>query len=127
MVAGKLRVQVVNAAKLKNKERFQKSDPYCMVECGQEAHKTKAIDNNLSPEWNESFVFSVADGVETLALSIWDKNTLTKDNFMGFTYASFTDCPKDKETKKVIQIIFNIETALFSFALLFKVLWKRNL
>ena len=101
MVAGKLRVRVVNAAKLKNMERFQKSDPYCLVECGKESRKTKAIDNNLNPTWNEDFVMDVADGVETLALSIWDKNTLTKDNFMGFTYASFVDCPKDKETQKV--------------------------
>ena len=108
MAIGKLRVQVVNAAKLKNKERFQKSDPYCMVECGSDSKKTKSIDNNLNPEWNEEFVFNVAEGVETLALSVWDKNTITKDNFMGFTYASFTDCPKDKGTKKVFDISIKI-------------------
>ena len=102
MVAGKLKVHVVSASKLKNKERFQKSDPYCMIEYGKETKKTKTIDNNLNPVWKEDLLFNVSDLTnETLAVSIWDKNTLTKDNFMGFTYASFTDCPKDKATKKV--------------------------
>lgn len=107
MALGKLRVQVLNASKLKNTERFQKSDPYCMVECGGDSKKTKCIDNNLNPAWNEEFVFNVAEGVETLALSIWDKNTITKDNFMGFSYATFTDCPKDKGTKKVFELVIN--------------------
>ncbi len=104
MVAGNLKLRVVAAANLKNTERFQKSDPYCRIECGKDTKKTKAIDNNLSPQWNEDFVFTVPDGEETLAFSIWDKNTITKDNFMGFTHMSFTDCPKDQPTEKVFLV-----------------------
>eukprot|EP00794_Sanderia_malayensis_P005178 gene5178-5830_t len=64
--------------------------------------ETKAIDNNLNPVWNEEFVLPIPDGEETLAFSVWDKNTLSKDNFMGFAYASISDCPKDRDTQKVL-------------------------
>ena len=101
MAGGKIKVRVISATKLKNKERFQTSDPYCMIECEKESKKTKSLESNLNPTWNEEFVITMMDGEETLGFSIWDKNTLSKDNFMGYSYASVTDCPKDVETEKV--------------------------
>ena len=104
MVAGKLKVFVFGAKKLSNQEKLgQKSDPYCLIECGKDAKKTKVVSSNLNPDWNEEFVFNIAeDDQETVALSVWDKNTITKDNFMGYSFASFADCLKDHESEKVI-------------------------
>ncbi|XP_068307120.1 elicitor-responsive protein 3-like isoform X2 [Pyrus communis] len=36
-----------------------------------------------NPEWNESFVFGVADGVTELHLMIMDKDTGSADDFVG--------------------------------------------
>lgn len=35
------------------------------------------------PEWNESFLFTVTDDVSELRLKIMDKDTFTKDDFVG--------------------------------------------
>ena len=35
------------------------------------------------PQWNESFVFTVNDGASELNLKIMDKDTFTKDDFVG--------------------------------------------
>lgn len=59
---GKLTVTVVKANNLKNMEMIGKSDPYVV------AHvrplfklKTKTVENNLNPVWNEELDFIVED------------------------------------------------------------------
>ena len=34
------------------------SDPYVEVGCGRASFKTKVVDNNLNPEFNETFTFT---------------------------------------------------------------------
>ncbi|KAL6498787.1 hypothetical protein OROGR_028334 [Orobanche gracilis] len=65
---GKLTVTVIKANDLKNKELIGKSDPYVV------AHirplfkiKTKVVDNNLNPIWNETFEL-IAEDKETQSL-----------------------------------------------------------
>ena len=36
-----------------------------------------------------------------LALSLWDKNSIKKDEFMGYTFISYDDCIKGEECEKV--------------------------
>jgi len=100
MAGGKLKVKVLNGRSLQNKETFQTSDPYCMVEVGPKSEKTKHLSSNLNPDWNEEFIFDVSAGVDVIALSVWDKNTLKKDNFMGYSYVCFEDCKKGQPTPK---------------------------
>ena len=101
MATPQLKINVVNGRDLKNKETFQTSDPYCMLELGSTSHKTKHMSSNLNPDWNEEFVFDVSDGESVVALSIWDHNSIKKDVFMGYTFVSFHDCKKDQATPKV--------------------------
>lgn len=69
---GKLRVTVVKATALKNKEKIGKSDPYVRLYVRVLfKKKTKVIDNNLNPEWNEVFEFDVEDTeTQTLVLQV---------------------------------------------------------
>lgn len=99
---GKLKVKVVNGRNLQNKETFQTSDPYCKLEIGGVSHKTKHVSSNLNPDWNEEFVFDVKpkDGMGVVALSVWDKNTIKKDAFMGYSFVTIDDCKKDQDTEK---------------------------
>ena len=103
MASGKLKVKVVNGRDLTNKETFQTSDPYCKIEIGGEGYKTKTKKGNLNPDWNEEFVFTVKPECvnEVIALSVWDKNTIKKDVFMGYAFATFDDCKKGNDTEKV--------------------------
>ena len=100
---GKLKVKVLNGRNLQNKETFQTSDPYCKLEIGGASHKTKHVNSNLNPDWNEEFVFDVkpVGGMDVIALSVWDKNTIKKDAFMGYSFVTFDDCKKDQSTEKV--------------------------
>ena len=105
--SGKLKVKVLNGRQLQNKETFQTSDPYCMIEIGDKSGKTKHISSNLNPDWNEDFEFMVTEGNDVLTLSIWDKNTIKKDVFMGYAFVSIHDCPTNEYTPKVIlRVIF---------------------
>ena len=59
---GKLSVTVVKATSLKNKELIGKSDPYVRLYVRPMFKvKTKVIDDNLNPEWNETFELIVED------------------------------------------------------------------
>ena len=101
MGGGKLKVKVINGRGLQNKETLSTSDPYCLLELGGQAKKTKHISSNLNPDWNEEFVLNVKPGEDVVSLSIWDKNTIKKDNFMGYSYVTFDDCKKGQPTQKV--------------------------
>lgn len=104
MGSGKLKIQVVNGRKLQNKETFQTSDPYCMLELGSTKHKTKHVSSNLNPDWNESFTFDVQPDMDVVSLSIWDKNSIKKDVFMGYSYVTFDNIQRGQPTPKVNQI-----------------------
>ena len=59
---GQLTVTIVKAEALKNMEFISKSDPY--VEAYVRVlfkNRTKTIDNNLNPVWNETFTFDIED------------------------------------------------------------------
>ena len=101
MGGGKLKVKVVNGRGLQNKETLSTSDPYYMVELGEQMQKTKYVSSNLNPDWNEEFVLNVKPGQDVVSLSIWDKNTIKKYYFMGYPFISFQDCKKGESKHKV--------------------------
>ena len=65
---GKLTVTVVKANDLKNMEMIGKSDPYVVVYIRPLFKvKTKVIDNDLNPIWNQTFEL-IAEDKETQSL-----------------------------------------------------------
>lgn len=59
---GKLTVTVVKANSLKNMEMIGKSDPYVVVHIRPLFKlKTRTVENNLNPVWNEDFDLIVED------------------------------------------------------------------
>ena len=62
---GKLTVTVKKANNLINADVFGKSDPYVVLHIRPMFKvKTKVIDNNINPEWNETFEV-IAEDKET--------------------------------------------------------------
>lgn len=65
---GKLTLTVVKANELKNMEMIGKSDPYVVLYIRPLFKvKTKVVDNNLNPVWDETFEL-IAEDKETQAL-----------------------------------------------------------
>lgn len=70
-------------------------DPYVKLhmEAGgqSEDRSSQVVDNDMTPSWNESFIFNCAsaddDGPALLTCSIWDKDVVGADDLLGqFTY-----------------------------------------
>ena len=97
-----LSVTVVSCRNLRDLEMMSKSDPYVALTLKQpksstkqkikkQKFKTKVMDGNLNPTYNEVFEFDIsvaqrtggAKQEATLVLEVWDKDTASADNIMG--------------------------------------------
>lgn len=111
MPQGTLDVHLMNAKGLKNTEFFGKMDPYVIIQCKNQEKRSKVATCEFSisarnelylvyagliksdiwncaaqgskPVWNEKFVFRVTEGVTELKLTIMDKDTAVRDDFVG--------------------------------------------
>jgi len=84
MPTGKLEVLLVNARGLHNTDFLKKMDPYCIIKYRTQRQKSSvASRQGTNPEWNEKFVFNIAEGVSDLIVGIMDKDTFTSDDFLG--------------------------------------------
>jgi len=78
-----LQVRVVEARNLMAMDINGKSDPYVVLSVGNETFKTKIIDSNLNPVWNEIHTFDVRTGREQLKIEVYDHDDLGSDDFLG--------------------------------------------
>ena len=81
-----LRIEIQGASDLKNQDYTKKSDPYCLIKFQGRSEKTKTVEKNLNPAWNEVLEFelkSALNGSEILELEIKDENRFERDTLMG--------------------------------------------
>ncbi|KAK6239950.1 hypothetical protein QUC31_005419 [Theobroma cacao] len=100
---GKLTVTVVKAIDLKNMEMIGKSDPYVVVHIRPLFKvKTKVIENNLNPVWNQTFEL-IAEDRETQALTVevFDQD-IGQDKRLGI--AKFRLIDLEPETPKEVNL-----------------------
>ena len=70
---------------LKDKDVFGKQDPYVKIKTNSGEFKTHTCNNGgKRPYWNDAFTFNLA-GDTNIHLSIWDKDTFSKDDFLAET------------------------------------------
>ncbi|XP_073004423.1 synaptotagmin-5-like [Typha latifolia] len=85
IVRGVLSVTVISAEDLPAMDVMGKADPYVvlyMKKLGTK-NKTRVVNENLNPTWNQTFDFVVEDGLhDMLILEVWDHDTFGKD-YMG--------------------------------------------
>ncbi|KAK1276441.1 Synaptotagmin-4 [Acorus gramineus] len=100
---GRLTVTIVKATGLKNMEMIGKSDPYAVVYIRPTFKvKTKVIDNNLNPVWNEKFVLIAEDKeTQSLILEVFDKD-IGQDKSLGIVKLPLIDL--EPETTKEIEL-----------------------
>lgn len=91
---GRLSVTVVKATSLRNKEMIGKSDPYVKLYVRPMFKvKTKVIDDDLNPEWNETFDLIVEDK-ETQ--SVIFEVILYAYIFLSCSFVGIVTCIKEK-------------------------------
>ncbi|KAI4379502.1 hypothetical protein MLD38_005787 [Melastoma candidum] len=109
IVRGVLSVTVISAEDLPPADLMGKADPYVIVTMKKSGmkNKTRVVNENLNPVWNQTFDFVVEDGLhDMLILEIWDHDTFGKD-YMGRCILTLTRVILEGEYKDT----FNIEEA----------------
>ncbi|KAJ4954679.1 hypothetical protein NE237_011462 [Protea cynaroides] len=93
---GKLIVTVVKANELKNMEMIGKSDPYVVLYIRPLFKvKTKVIDNNLNPVWDQTFEMIAEDKeTQSLILEVFDED-VGQDKKLGITKLPLIDLVPD--------------------------------
>ncbi|XP_058724478.1 protein C2-DOMAIN ABA-RELATED 9-like [Vicia villosa] len=59
------------------------SDPYVVVNMGEQKLKTSVVKNNCNPEWNEELTLSISDVQTPIHLTVFDKDTFSIDDKIG--------------------------------------------
>nr|XP_043628376.1 calcium-dependent lipid-binding protein-like [Erigeron canadensis] len=100
---GKLMLTIMKANNLKNMEMMGKSDPYVVAYVRPlEKFKTKVIENNLNPVWNQVFHLTVEDKESQHAIvEVFDED-IGADQRLGIAKLTLTDL--EHETEKEIQL-----------------------
>ncbi|KFD57760.1 hypothetical protein M513_01430, partial [Trichuris suis] len=83
---GVIRVGIIAAKDLENKDTLLKgkSDPYVRTSVGCQIYKTKTIDNDLNPVWNEQFdaIVELSSG-QRLEVEVYDEDPGAQDEVLG--------------------------------------------
>eukprot|EP01011_Urceolus_sp_BLP5_P002720 TRINITY_DN2971_c0_g1_i2.p1 TRINITY_DN2971_c0_g1~~TRINITY_DN2971_c0_g1_i2.p1 ORF type:complete len:156 (+),score=27.74 TRINITY_DN2971_c0_g1_i2:55-468(+) len=91
-----LTVKIVSAENLKNEDTIGLSDPYVVLRVGRHEHnilgggqeqRTKTVNDNLNPTWNETFEFTGLSDPDplslTLFLHVYDEDENRRDESLG--------------------------------------------
>uniref|UniRef100_M4CBW3 C2 domain-containing protein n=1 Tax=Brassica campestris TaxID=3711 RepID=M4CBW3_BRACM len=79
---GLLRIRIKRGVNLAVRD-INSSDPYIVVKMGKQKLKTRVINKDVNPEWNEDLTLSVTDPSLTVLLTVYDHDMFSKDDKMG--------------------------------------------
>ncbi|XP_068814633.1 multiple C2 and transmembrane domain-containing protein 2 [Struthio camelus] len=80
---GFLQVKVLKAADLLAADFAGKSDPFCVLELGNDSLQTHTVYKNLNPEWNKVFTFPIKDIHDVLEVTVFDEDGDKPPDFLG--------------------------------------------
>ncbi|XP_053573600.1 multiple C2 and transmembrane domain-containing protein 2 [Bombina bombina] len=80
---GFLQVKVLRAEDLLAADFSGKSDPFCVLEVGNDRLQTHTVYKNLNPEWNKVFSFPVKDLHDVLEVTVFDEDGDKPPDFLG--------------------------------------------
>ncbi|KAG2633081.1 calcium-dependent lipid-binding protein-like isoform X1 [Panicum virgatum] len=108
---GKLSVTVVKATSLKNKELIGKSDPYVKLYVRPMFKvKTKVIDDNLNPEWNETFELIVEDKeTQSVIFEVYDEDKLQQDKRLGVAKLALNSLEPEITREVTLKLLHSVD------------------
>ncbi|KAL0379619.1 UNVERIFIED_CONTAM: Synaptotagmin-5 [Sesamum angustifolium] len=107
---GKLTVTVIRANDLKNMELIGKSDPYVVVHIRPLFKvKTKVIDNNLNPVWNQTFDLIAEDKeTQSLILEVFDED-IGQDKRLGIAKLPLIEVEAEKSKEIDLRLLPSLD------------------
>ncbi|CAH1435603.1 unnamed protein product [Lactuca virosa] len=97
---GLLRIRIKRGIDLAIRD-FKSSDPYVVVTMGDQTLKTRIIDKELNPVWEEDLTLPVENPELPIKLMVFDHDIFTKDDEMGdaqFSIKPFYNVVKSIDT-----------------------------
>lgn len=67
---------VVKGAKNLKSGYLDTIDPYVKLVYNGKEERTKVLDDNENPNWNEEILFDLDPSVKQIGLSLWDSNVM---------------------------------------------------
>ncbi|CAL4928502.1 unnamed protein product [Urochloa decumbens] len=111
---GRLAVTVVKATGLVNMEMIGKSDPYVVLYIRPMFKvKTKVVDNNLNPEWNETLHLIVEDKeTQAVIFEVYDEDTLKQDKKMGVAKLAVNGLEPERPTEITLHLLQSLDSLI---------------
>ncbi|KAL1189906.1 Protein C2-DOMAIN ABA-RELATED 7 [Cardamine amara subsp. amara] len=81
-LVGLLRIRVKKGINLARRDSLS-SDPFVVITMGSQKLKTRTVENNCNPEWNEELTLAIRHPNESVNLIVYDKDTFTSHDKMG--------------------------------------------
>ncbi|XP_019153553.1 PREDICTED: synaptotagmin-5-like [Ipomoea nil] len=110
---GKLDVKLVQAKGLTNKDLIGKSDPYAVLyvrPVRERTKKSKTINNDLNPVWNEHFQFIVEDPLtQHLVVKIYDDEGLQASELIGCAHIRLNELEPGKVKDVWLELVKDLE------------------
>ncbi|XP_030621191.1 multiple C2 and transmembrane domain-containing protein 2 [Chanos chanos] len=99
-----LTINLKEGRNLVARDRSGKSDPFVKFKFdGKTFYKSKVVNKNLNPSWNESFSYPVRDLEQSVYLNVYDRD-LRSNDFMGSTSFALSKLDLDKTTEMVLRL-----------------------
>ncbi|XP_073269594.1 calcium-dependent lipid-binding protein-like [Primulina huaijiensis] len=107
---GKVTVTVMKANELKNKELIGKSDPYVVVYVRPLFKvKTKVIENNLNPVWNQTFELIAEDKeTQSLIVEVFDED-IGQDKRLGIAKLPLAELEADTAKENELRLLPSLD------------------
>ncbi|XP_007246197.2 multiple C2 and transmembrane domain-containing protein 2 isoform X1 [Astyanax mexicanus] len=80
---GFLQVKVIKASDLMAADLNGKSDPFCVLELGNDRLQTHTVYKTLNPEWDKVFTFPIKDIHDILEVTVFDEDGDKAPDFLG--------------------------------------------
>ncbi|KAK2357949.1 Calcium-dependent lipid-binding (CaLB domain) family protein [Trifolium repens] len=110
---GILEVKLVQAKELTNKDIIGKSDPYALLyirPLRNRTKKSKTINNDLNPIWNEHFEFIVEDAsTQHLFVKVFDDEGLQSSELIGCTDIKLSELQPGKVKDVWLKLVKDLE------------------
>lgn len=110
---GVLEVKLVEARDLKNKDLVGKSDPFAVLyirPLREKTKKSKTINNDLNPIWNEHYEFVVEDiTTQHLTVKIYDDEGLQPSEIIGCARVDLADLRPGKVKDLWLDLVKDLE------------------
>ena len=94
---GNLIIKPLCAELYHERDIYGRMDPYVKVTLGAQTFKTRTANNQpVNPKWGDALEFRVTSEKEA-SVSLWDKDTGSRDDFLGETKIPITPVILSKE------------------------------